>query len=185
MIISDEIINQILEESQKIEISFDEKNYNLEQIIIEIKEITKDFNINEINKKITENFIEIEEENEEENSIEKQINSNILNFITFKEIESYENSLKINLSLINKEKKLDLLNINEEKELTNKIFLKNPENQITCMGINFDYFFYGDIFGNVNIFSISDKKFLRTLEHPKKKKKLKSHVLILMKLKNF
>ena len=170
MIISEEIINQILEESQKIEISFDEKNYNLEKIIIEIKEITKDFNINEINKKITENFIEIEEETEEENSIEKQINSNILNFITFKEIESYENSLKINLSLINKEKKLDLLNINEEKELTNKIFLKNPENQITCMGINFDYFFYGDIFGNVNIFSISGKKFLRTLEHPKKKK---------------
>ena len=171
MIISEEIINQILEESQKIEISFDEKNYNLEQIIIEIKEITKDLKINEINKKITENFIEIEEEEEKENSLENKKISNILNFITFKEIESYENSLKISiLSLINKEKKLDLLNINEEKELTNKIFLKNPENQITIMGINFDYFYYGDIFGNVNVFSISDKKFLRSLEHPKKKK---------------
>ena len=171
MIISEEIINQILEESQKIEISFDEKNYNLEQIIIEIKEITKDLKINEINKKITENFIEIEEEEEKENSLENKKISNILNFITFKEIESYENSLKISiLSLINKEKKLDLLNINEEKELTNQIFLKNPENQITIMGINFDYFYYGDIFGNVNVFSISDKKFLRSLEHPKKKK---------------
>ena len=97
MIISEEIINQILEESQKIEISFDEKNYNLEQIIIEIKEITKDLKINEINKKITENFIEIEEEEEKENSLENKKISNILNFITFKEIESYENSLKISI----------------------------------------------------------------------------------------
>ena len=39
----------------------------------------------------------MEKVRKEENSIEKQINSNILNFITFKEIESYENSLKINL----------------------------------------------------------------------------------------
>ena len=162
MIISEEIIEQILQESKNIKIS-SEKNYNLEQIITEIKEITKDFDMNEITKKISENFSpEIEEEIEKKETI-----STILNYITFKEIESYENSLKI--TLINREKHLDLLNINEEKELTQQIFSKNPENQITCMGINFDYFYYGDIFGNVNVFSISDKKFLRTLEHPKKK----------------
>ena len=162
MIISEEIIEKILQESKNIKIS-SEKNYNLEQIITEIKEITKDFDMNEITKKISENFSpEIEEEIEKKKTI-----STILNYITFKEIESYEKSLKI--TLINREKHLDLLNINEEKKLTQQIFSKNPENQITCMGINFDYFYYGDIFGNVNVFSISDKKFLRTLEHPKKK----------------
>ena len=188
-IYSEEIINKVLEDVSYIPKIENDQEYTIDEILEEILNNKIVLNLDIINnlqmikdKNIDFSFLENDNKSkskkkETEKSEEKELLfplniKNPIQLVNYLEIESFQNKKELkNEFLLQQHKKnsglkIGLIQSEKKEQISQLIFSKTKNHEITVFTIKDDYIILGDIFGEVKYYSISDKKEIRTLPCP-------------------
>lgn len=191
-IYTEELINKVLEDVLEIPKIENDQEYTLDQILEEISDnpkimLTKEIidNLQMIKDKnidfsfLKEDLIDNKKTEKKENSLKESKKllfppniKNPVQLVNYIEIESFQNTNENkNNFLLKKYKqnskiKIGLLEIDKKEEISQTIFSKTKNFEITAITVKDDYIIIGDIFGQVKYYSISDNKEIRTLPCP-------------------
>ncbi len=191
-IYSEEIINKVLEDVELIPEIENDQEYTIDEILEEISnnkialnediiknlQIIKDKNIyvsfldnNNIENK-SKSKIKEKEKSEEKKLLFPLNIKNPIQLVNYLEIESFQNQKDEKKEFLlqqhkkNSGFKIGLIQSEKNEQISQLIFSKTKNHEITVFSIKDDYIILGNIFGEVKYYSISDNKEIRTLPCP-------------------
>ena len=191
-IYSEETINKVLEDVLLIPKIENDTEYTIDEIIEEVsnnKIVLNEDIINNLqmikDKNIDFSFLENDnienkkkpKKKEKEISEEKKLLfplniKNPIQLVNYLEIESFQNKKEEkNEFLLQKYKKnskfkIGLIQSEKNEQISQIVFSKTKNYEITVISVKDDYIIIGDIFGEVKYYSISDNREIRTLPCP-------------------